>query len=85
MTDWTPQVQEENRRLRRLRLMVDFTIQLLYQEQDLTLARGLMHIRAAREFAESLFPGKGDVFDLIYKPRMLRVLRERGLLQDHSN
>jgi len=85
MAHWTSRVQEENRRLRRLRLMVDFTMQLLYQDQDLTLTRGLMHIRAARDFAESLFPGKGKVFDLVYKPRLLRVLQERGLLKDISN
>ncbi len=82
---WTPELLEENRKLRRLRLMVDFTIQLLYQDSDLTLSQGLMHIRAARRYAESLFPGKGEVFDLIYKPRMLRVLHERGLLNNNSN
>ncbi|HFB68588.1 MAG TPA: hypothetical protein ENJ66_06465 [Calditrichae bacterium] len=82
---WSPEVREENRKIRQLRLMVDFTIQILYQEKDLTFARGVMYIRQARDFAETLFPEKSHVFDLIYKPRMMRVLAERGLIPGETN
>lgn len=78
-------IKEENKKLRHLRLMVDLTIQLLYQEEDLSLIQGLNRIRAAKEYALMLFPDKGDVFDLIYRPRFLRVLQERGLLIPSSN
>ncbi len=82
---WSAEVQNENRKMRRLRLMMDFTIQLLYQEDGLTFMRGMMYIQQAREFAASLFPGKAHVFDLIYKPRMMRVLAERGLIPEETN
>lgn len=78
-------LQEENKKLRRLQLMTDLTVQLLYQTADLTLEEGISYIQNARIFALSMFPDKGDVFDLIYKPRMLRVLNERGVLKVSRN
>ncbi|MEJ2636341.1 MAG: hypothetical protein P8184_13755 [Calditrichia bacterium] len=78
-------IQEENKKLRRLQLMIDLTVQLLYQTADLTLEEGISYIQNARIFALSMFPDKGDVFDLIYKPRMLRVLNERGVLKVSRN
>lgn len=74
------EIKEENRKIRRLGLMIDFTIQLLYQQQELTLREGLHYIENAKRFAVWLFPGKEDVFDLIYRPRLMRVIKERGLL-----
>lgn len=74
------ELKEENRKLRHLRLMIDLTMQLLYQKQDLTLTEGMSYINNAKKFAVSLFPGKENVFDLIYRPRLLRVISERGLL-----
>jgi hypothetical protein len=74
------ELKEENRKLRNLRLLIDLTIQLLYQKQDLTLTEGLNYLKTAKKYAVSLFPDKGEVFDLIYRPRLLRVISERGLL-----
>ena len=82
---WSPEIREENRKIRRLRLMVDLTVQILYQEPDLTFTQGMVYIQQAREFAKQLFPEKAHVFDLIYKPRLLRVLSERGLIPGESN
>jgi hypothetical protein len=76
----SPELKEENRKLRHLRLMIDLTIQLLYQKRDLTILEGLNYINTAKDYAVSLFPGKEETFDLIYNPRLTRVLRERGLL-----
>ncbi len=78
-------LEEENKRLRRLQLMVNLTIQLLAQTDDLTLPRALEYIKTAKEFALTLFPDKEAQFDLIYKPRFTRILIERGLLKVNSN
>ncbi len=68
-------VKEENRRIRRLRICVDFTIQcLMTQPMSATEAQSL--IRGARGLTSELFPGKEAVFDLIYLPRLRRALRE---------
>ncbi len=72
---------EENRKLRRLQLMVDLTIQLLSQSDNLSLSESLQYIQNAKKFALLLFPDKGETFDLIYKPRFVRVLKERGILK----
>jgi len=74
------ELKEENRKLRHLRLMIDLTMQLLYQKPDLTLTEGMGYINNAKKYAISLFPEKGHVFDLIYRPRLMRVISEKGLL-----
>ena len=38
-------------------------------------------VAAARQLAESLFPGKGEVFDLLYRPQFNRLINEIYLLQ----
>lgn len=78
-------LEEENKRLRRLQLMVELTLQLLSQSDRLTLTEGLDYIKNARNFALTLFPNKGETFDLIYKPRFIRVLKERGILEISQN
>jgi hypothetical protein len=64
---------------------VDLTIQILYQTANLSLSEGLQHIKNAKDFALALFPNKAETFDLLYKPRLLRVLRERGILDFSIN
>ena len=78
-------IQQENRKIRHLQLMVDLTIQLLYQSDELTFSEGLLYIENARKFAVDLFPSKAATFDLIYKPRLMRVLQERGILKISLN
>ena len=43
-------VEQENRKIRHLQLMVDLTIQLLYQSDGLTFSEGLLYIENARKF-----------------------------------
>ncbi len=37
-------------------------------------------MRAARQAALNLFPGKEDVYELIYAPRFRRIIKERFLI-----
>lgn len=69
-------VKDEDRKIRYLRRMVDFTLALIMQT-DMTLEEASRHAAGVREFATKLFPGKGDVFDLVYAPRFRRVLTEK--------
>jgi hypothetical protein len=78
-------IEEENKRLRRLQLMIDLTGHLLMQTTNLTLTEGLQLIQNAKKYALFLFPNKGETFDLIYRPRLLRVLVERGILDISQN
>ena len=69
--------REENRRLRRLRLLVDFTLARLYQDPDLSLLDALQLAERCRDTALAMFPGKETAFELIYGPRFERVMRAR--------
>lgn len=73
------EIKEEDRKIRLLRRMVDFTFVLIMtSEMDPEEASG--HVGALKEFALRLFPDKGEVFDLVYAPRFKRLLREKYML-----
>jgi hypothetical protein len=76
-------VQEEERRLRMLRFIVDLNQAVLMQQADLTLRDSLDILKNTRQAARNLFPGKDDVFELIYTPRFMRIIRQRFLIAVH--
>jgi len=70
-------VLEEERRLRRLRLLVDVTAQVLAEDQKLNFCEALRLIDAARTAALRLFPDKHETFELVIRPRLERIVHER--------
>ncbi len=70
----------EEKRLKSLRRIVDFTATLLWQA-DLTLSDAQKLVADARKRALELFPDKGETFDLIYGSRFRRILAEKYQLQ----
>ncbi len=68
---------DEQRRLRRLRFVVDLTVSVLYQEPALTFEEGMDLIRRAERAVLALFPGSEETFDLLIRPRLARALGER--------
>ncbi|HUP00516.1 MAG TPA: hypothetical protein VM737_03220 [Gemmatimonadota bacterium] len=75
--DFREAVRDENRRIRRLRLLVDLTLARLYQDPDLSHLEALQAVERCRDAALTLFPGKERAFELIYRPRFERVLHGR--------
>ncbi len=69
--------EAERRRRRRLQTMVGMVISVLSQDPDLTLDQANQMIDDCRNAALAMFPGKELAFDLIYRPRLERVMRER--------
>ena len=69
------EIAEENRKLRRLRFMVDFTLSLIYQS-EMTREEALQHMTKVKDYALTLFPGKELAFELLYAPRFKRAIRE---------
>jgi hypothetical protein len=63
--------------LRRLQIMVGMAGSVLSQDPDLTPEKASAMIAQCRKAALAMFPGKELAFDLIYKPRLERVVRER--------
>lgn len=66
--------------MRMLRFVVDLNQAILLQQTDLTLRESFDILKNTRQAAQNLFPGKDDVFELIYTPRFLRIIRERFLI-----
>lgn len=67
---------EEEKKLRRLRFIVDFAIEYL-KSQQLNHDEAIRVVEGVRKHALKLFPGKEDAFDIIYAPRFKRVLNEK--------
>jgi hypothetical protein len=67
---------EEDRRIRQLRVLVD-TALLVLRHRPLSRGEAQLLIDDVRIRALSLFPDKGDTFDLIYGARFRRLLDER--------
>ena len=69
--------EEERRKIRRLQLMIDMVLSVLRQDPNLTFEEASEMVANCRNAALSMFPDKELAFDLIYKPRLQRVLVER--------
>ncbi len=71
------EVEDENKRLRRLQIMMSMVMQVLSEQSDLTIEEASELVASSRKAALTLFPGKELAYDLIYKPRLQRVMNER--------
>ena len=69
-------IEEEEKNMRRLRSIVDFT-QATLMQSDLTLHESMALMDYTRKAVLYLFPDKEFVYDLIYTPRFQRILDER--------
>ena len=70
-------MQEEQRLIRRMQLMMNLVMQTVAQDGTLTLDEASQMIADARTAALAMFPGKELAYDLIWKPRFQRLMRER--------
>lgn len=71
------EIFEENRKVRRLQIVVDLVTNLLWQSDDMPVEEAAELIAATRQFALKLFPDKEQTYDLIYEPRFRRIMAEK--------
>jgi len=76
-TPTSPDAQEEARLIRRLQLMMNLVLQTIAQDHSLTIDDASQMIGDARSAALAMFPGKELAYDLIWRPRFQRLMRER--------
>ncbi|MCL4523327.1 MAG: hypothetical protein M1453_15170 [Acidobacteria bacterium] len=74
------EIDEESRRTRRLRIVVNLTLDLIGQGQ-LSYDEAAELVAAARRVALQLFPDKGETYDLIYAPKFQRLMRQLYRIQ----
>jgi hypothetical protein len=70
-------LEEESLKMRQLRLIVDLTTGVLYQDQSLSLKEARQMVTDLRKAVLRMFPGKEATFEIVLVPRFERILRER--------
>jgi hypothetical protein len=75
------QDQDEARRIRRLQVMMSMVTSVISQDPALTVEEASELAAGAKRAALAMFPDKELAYDLLYKPRLQRLMRERYRLQ----
>ena len=70
------EIRRENIKIRRVRLLVDFTCSILAQT-ELSAVEMLHLVENTKMRVLDLFPDKESTYNLIYKPRFERIIRQR--------
>jgi hypothetical protein len=72
---------EELRKIRRLQMMMNMVMSVLSQDENLTIEEASELVANTKRAALAMFPDKEFAFDILYKPRLERVMRERFRIQ----
>lgn len=75
------ELQEESRKIRRLQIMVNMVMQVIAQDSSLTVDEASEMVADTRKAALLMFPEKELAFNLLYWPRLQRLMRERYRMQ----
>ena len=78
MPSATPEeIAAEARQVRRLQLMMALVMNVIRQNDAMTVEEASELVASARRAALHLFPGKELAYDLIYRPRFQRLMAEK--------
>ncbi len=73
----SPEALEEAKLLRRLQMMMNMVMGVIAQDNTLSYDDAAAMVADARTAALAMFPGKELAYDLIWRPRFQRLMRER--------
>jgi hypothetical protein len=73
--------EDEARKIRRLQLMISMVMSVIGQDPSLTVEEAAEMAAGAKRAALAMFPDKELAYDLLYRPRLQRLIRERFRLQ----
>jgi len=73
--------EEEARNIRRLQVMISMVMSVISQDPGLTVEEASAMAANAKRAALAMFPDKELAYDLLYKPRLQRLMNERYRLQ----
>lgn len=68
---------QEQKLIRRLQLMMNLVMQTIAQDGSLTIDEAAQMVADSRSAALAMFPGKELAYDIIWRPRFQRLMRER--------
>jgi hypothetical protein len=72
---------DESKKIRRLQIMMSMVLSVISQDPSLTVEEASELAAGAKRAAMAMFPDKELAYDLLYKPRIQRAMRERFRLQ----
>ena len=75
------QPDDEAKRIRRLQVMMSMVTSVISQDPALTVEEASELAAGAKRAALAMFPDKELAYDILYKPRLQRLMRERFRLQ----
>jgi hypothetical protein len=77
----TAEAEEEGKKIRRLQLMMNMVMSVVAQSDKLTIEEAAQMAADCKRAALAMFPDKELAYDLIYRPRLQRLINERFHLQ----
>ena len=75
------ELEEERRKLRRLQIMMSMVMSVISQDAGLSIEEASELAANAKRAALAMFPDKEFAYDILYKPRLQRLMAERYHLQ----
>ena len=71
----------EARNIRRLQMMMSMVMSVIGQDPNLTVEEASELVAGTKRAALAMFPDKELAYDILYKPRLQRLMNERFRLQ----
>jgi hypothetical protein len=68
---------EEDKLIRRMQLMMNLVMQTIAQDPSLTVDDAAQMIADSKKAALAMFPDKELAYEIIWRPRFQRMMRER--------
>jgi hypothetical protein len=68
---------DEGKLIRRLQMMMNMVMQVIAQDGSLTIDEASQMIADSRKAALAMFPDKELAYEIIWRPRFQRLMRER--------
>lgn len=70
-------VVDENKLIRRMQMMMNMVMQVIAQDSSLTIDEASQMIADSKKAALAMFPDKELAYEIIWRPRFQRLMRER--------
>ncbi len=68
---------EEAKKLRRLQMMMNMVMQVIAQDGSLSIDEASQMIADSKKAALAMFPDKELAYEILWRPRFQRLMRER--------
>ena len=75
------EVEEEARKIRRVQIMMSMVMSVISQDAGMTVEEAAELAASAKRAVLAMFPDKEFAYDILYKPRLQRLMNERFHLQ----